>query len=76
MDSDLFTETIRLAQASDLSTAELARETGLKERWLYRLLRGDFQDPGVRKIEHLHKYLVAREGPEPQPTTARAGAAA
>jgi predicted transcriptional regulator len=58
MKTDLYSETMRLAEASGLSVAGLARATGLKERWLHRLLRGDFQDPGVRKIERLHTYLT------------------
>lgn len=58
MKTNLYSETMRLAESSGLSVAGLARATGLKERWLHRLLRGDFQDPGVRKIERLHTYLT------------------
>lgn len=57
METDLYSETLRLARESGASVPDLARATGLKQRWLHRLLAGDFQDPGVRKIERLHKHL-------------------
>ena len=59
METDLYTETLRLARESGESVPELARATGLKQRWLHRLLAGDFNDPGVRKIEKLHRHVVA-----------------
>jgi len=58
METDLYSETLRLARESGETVPDLARATGLKQRWLHRLLAGDFQDPGVRKIERLHKHLV------------------
>lgn len=62
METDLYSETLRLARESGKTVPDLARATGLKQRWLHRLLAGDFQDPGVRKIERLHKYLAGRDG--------------
>lgn len=61
METDLYSETLRLARESGETVPDLARATGLKQRWLHRLLAGDFQDPGVRKIERLHKYLVGSD---------------
>lgn len=37
--------------------ADISHGTGLKPRWLHRLKAGDFEDPGVNKIEILHRYL-------------------
>ena len=51
---ELETENLRLRKA----VSDLARATGLKQRWLHRLLAGDFNDPGVRKIERLHRHLM------------------
>ncbi len=58
METDLYSETLRLARESGESVPDLARATGLKQRWLHRLLAGDFNDPGVRKIERLHRHLM------------------
>lgn len=61
MKTDLYSKTIRLAKASGLSVADISRGTGLKVRWLNRLLAGDFKDPGVRKIERLCTFLEAAQ---------------
>jgi len=41
-----------------LKTIEISRETGLHPSWLGLLQRGGIPDPGIRKIERLHAYLV------------------
>lgn len=55
----LLEETIQLARASSESANQIAKNCGLKPRWLYRLLDGDYTDPGVNKIQRLHDYLTA-----------------
>lgn len=50
-------ETLRLVRESDESPHQIAKKCGLKPRWLYRLLAGDYADPGVNKIQRLRDYL-------------------
>lgn len=59
MNYDLYSDTIRLAKATDVPLARICRETGLKMRWLQKVISGEFTDPGVRKIQRLHAYLQA-----------------
>ena len=58
-------ETIRLVRESDESPARIAKNCGLKSRWLYRLLDGDYADPGVNKIERLRDYLLSQSNTRP-----------
>ena len=62
MSESLLQETLRLAKESGLSVTEIQLGTGLKGRWLYRLLDGDYADPGVNKIECLNAYLRRQAG--------------
>ena len=41
--------------------AKVARETGLKEMWLYALETGRMQDPGSAKFDTLRNYLLSLE---------------
>lgn len=59
--SKLYEETIQLLKSTDKKQKQIAADTGLGERWIGRLKDGDFQDPGVNKIERLHNYLVDRK---------------
>lgn len=36
---------------------EVADATGLGYDWINKLVQGQIKDPGVNKIERLHKYL-------------------
>jgi hypothetical protein len=47
----------------DPNRAAVARETGLREMYLYRLASGRIKDPGASKIERLRDYYVQREAP-------------
>lgn len=38
---------------------EVAEATGLGYDWINKLVQGQIKDPGVNKIERLHKYLTA-----------------
>ena len=56
----LYDETIGLLKGCprEVSLAHIARETGLGEAWLSDILRDPDRDPGVKKIQKLHDYLV------------------
>lgn len=58
---DMYTKTLAMIDASDQSLLTIAAATGVKPRWLYRLVAGDYNDPGVKKIEALYHYLKARK---------------
>jgi len=53
----MYEETMQLIQQSGKTPAVLAAETGLGVRWMYRLIAGDYADPGVNKIETINKHL-------------------
>ena len=48
---------MRLVKESGKTAAQLSRETGLGQRWMYMLMQGAYSDPGVNKIEQLHDHL-------------------
>ena len=55
---DIHTETMQLLKTVNKSPKEMAADTGLGKRWLERLMDGDYNDPGVKKIQKLHDYLT------------------
>lgn len=59
--SKLLQTTLDLLKRSGLSVERVSKDTGLGKRWLYRLIDGDFKDPGVSKIEKLHCYLTSSD---------------
>lgn len=61
MSETMLLETLRLLRETDIPIVEICRETETKSRWLHRLMAGDFADPGVNKIERLHRYLKKQE---------------
>lgn len=60
----MYEKTLELIAESGKTPAQLAKETGLKPRWLYRLIAGDYEDPGVNKIEKLYKHLADKQQSE------------
>lgn len=60
--NDLYEKTLELIRASDQSIRQLAKDAGVGQRWLSDLVSGRFDDPGVKKIQRLHDYLIARSG--------------
>ena len=58
MNETLLKKTMGLLQRTDIPLATICLKTGVKLRWLHRLVNGDFTDPGVNKIERLHSFLV------------------
>lgn len=53
----MYDETIKMLNETKVPLKEIAEKTELKLFWLYRVKSGNFAEPGVRKIETLHKYL-------------------
>jgi hypothetical protein len=39
----------------------IATDAGVPYQWLVRFARGDFEDPGSRKVEDVYRYLSARK---------------
>ena len=64
MTKTLLEETLELLRTSNVPLASICENTGVKLRWLHRLLDGDFTEPGVNKIERLHDYLAGNVSPE------------
>lgn len=58
MKKTLLNKTIDLVNQSDKNPSELAKETGLGERWLYNFANGVYSDPGVNKVERLYNHLL------------------
>lgn len=48
---------LRHLRDPDTNLKDVATATGLKMTWLHRLKKGDFNDPGVQKIEALDSYF-------------------
>lgn len=57
--NDLFSTTMEMLKQTHVDHKTILRETGLGRRWLGRLIDGDFNDPGVKKIQKLHDYLTS-----------------
>lgn len=55
--SELLNETLKLAKATSLPSAELCRRAKVGIRWYHDLLAGRFKDPGINKIERLNLEL-------------------
>jgi hypothetical protein len=49
------------ARAADIKLKAIALAAGVPYSWLVRFARGDFDDPGSRKVERIHRYLSARK---------------
>lgn len=55
--NDLYETTLQLARDCGISPAIVSREAKVGLRWYHKLLRGEWGDPGVLKIQRLHDYL-------------------
>lgn len=56
--TDLYSKTMGMLEVSHQTPTQICKATGLGRRWLIRLMQGDFGDPGVKKIQKLHDYLL------------------
>lgn len=64
MSKNLHADTLRLLKGrpASLSVRQISEDTGLNYDWLKTLLRADFNgDPGVKKMQTLHDYLVSQQ---------------
>jgi len=57
---DVLDEVLRQLRSTKEPFSAIARECGVSQRWLYRLVNGDYRDPGVRKIHRLHRFFTER----------------
>lgn len=57
----LLDETLRLLETTPVPVAQIARDIGCSERWLHKLKKGQFVDPGVNRIEGLYHYLTRQQ---------------
>ena len=55
---DLLKTTIALVSDSEIPTDKICTDTGLKRRWLDKVLKGQIEDPSVNKIQLLHNYMI------------------
>lgn len=39
----------------------ISTQSGVPYQWLVRFARGEFEDPGSRKVEDVYRYLSARK---------------
>lgn len=61
MKTTLLEQTLDLIHNSGESLPAIARATGVNQRWLRRLVAGDYAEPGVNKIERIHDYLTTKD---------------
>lgn len=59
---NILQETISMLQATDESFAVIARECQVSTKWVYRLAKGEYFDPGVMKVHRVHSYLTRSKG--------------
>jgi transcriptional regulator with XRE-family HTH domain len=57
MDKDLLTKTIELAKTTNQSPKEICKELKKSERWYYKVMSGEIDNPGVKTIQKLHDLL-------------------
>lgn len=53
----LVTETIRLAKKTDLPIREICKRAEVGERWFYKFINGEIQEPGANRVGRVHKVL-------------------
>lgn len=52
---------LREAKARHVKLKAIASGAGVPYQWLVRFARGEFDDPGSRKVEDVYRYLSARK---------------
>jgi hypothetical protein len=51
------TWTLLAKRPADVTFERIARESGLSIHWLHKMSRRAIPDPGVVRVERLHRYL-------------------
>lgn len=54
---NLFETTLQMIRDSGLPLAQIAQNSGVGRRWIFDLMAGRYSDPGVNKIQRIHRYL-------------------
>jgi UDP-N-acetyl-D-mannosaminuronic acid transferase (WecB/TagA/CpsF family) len=54
------TETLRLLRETDIAALDICLATGIGVDWISRFRNGRMLDPGVNRVEALHRYLAVR----------------
>lgn len=60
MDEPLLDQTYRLLDASNLTIREIADGAEVNFHWLGKFKQRAFDDPGVTRVERLHRYLTGQ----------------
>ncbi len=61
MKSNWLTKTMALLAETDLSVSEIAAGANVGSRWLYSLMNGRWSDPGIKKVQRVHDFLVSHQ---------------
>jgi hypothetical protein len=56
---DAALELLREARERNETIKSIADGSGVPYQWLVRFARGEFEDPGSRKVEDVYRYLMA-----------------
>ncbi len=62
MDGTVLDQTYRLLDESDITLREIAVGADVNYWWLTKLKQRRFEEPGVKRIERLHRFLSQRSG--------------
>jgi hypothetical protein len=57
MNKNLYEQTMKLLNSSDLSPEFVASNIGVTGRWVRKVRDGIIKEPGVQKIQRLHDFL-------------------
>lgn len=58
--ADLAIELLKAAKKRGESLRSIATAANVPYSWLVRWFRGDFEDPGSRRVEDVYRYLHAK----------------
>jgi len=53
-----YKDTLKLLKKSKVSMETIAKDTGIKLRWLYYFRNEQLGDPGIHKVQTIHDYLT------------------
>lgn len=59
MAQTLLQKTLKLLEKSQLTRRQVALGAGVGEDWLKKVQLGKIPDPGVRRVQRVHDFLVA-----------------
>jgi transcriptional regulator with XRE-family HTH domain len=56
--NNLLEKTISMTQELVFPISEMCKSIGVTTRWYNKVIKGDIEDPSVRKVQKLHDYLL------------------